>query len=93
MAMVMVTFCVSLARLLYSGCGRCSAPFRGVVGRAVCASVLGGLVAAGAAAQGSAEALNFRDSGPLFWLPKAHPNWPRLASMWLPNDACATYDC
>ena len=86
----MVAVCVSLGRLFRSVSGGCSAPFRGVVGRVVCGVVLAVLVAAGAAAQGSAEVLNFRDSGPLFWLPKAHANWPRLASMWLPNDACST---
>ena len=45
---------------------------------------------AGAAAQSDwANPNDFRTNGPLFWLPEAHANWPRLASMWLPVDACS----
>ena len=31
---------------------------------------------------------SYRRSGPLFWMPKSHLNWPRQASLWLPNDGC-----
>ena len=36
----------------------------------------------------SAVSRDYRDLGPLFWLPDHHENWPRLASEWLPRDAC-----
>ena len=89
----MVAVCVSLDRLFRSVSGGCSAPFRGVVGRVVCGLVLAVLVAAGAAAQGSVQALNFRDSGPLFWLPKAHPNWPASCVDVAAERCVCDYDC
>ena len=72
-----------------SGRGRCSRLLRAAV--LSCAAAVFVLCApAGAGAQsGWANPNDFRTNGPLFWLPEAHANWPRLASMWLPVDACS----
>ena len=72
-----------------SGRGRCFRLLRAAV--LSCAAAVFVLCApAGAGAQsGWANPNDFRTNGPLFWLPEAHANWPRLASMWLPVDACS----
>ena len=73
-----------------SGWRACSGVFRAAVPLGL-AALFALAVPVGAAAQPPlwADPNNFRTSGPLFWLPEAHPSWPRLASMWLPVDACS----
>ncbi|MCY4511246.1 MAG: hypothetical protein OXG35_30420, partial [Acidobacteria bacterium] len=90
---VMSNWCSAFRSFFSSLRGRClrrPGSSRRTAPAVVAAGVAAVLLApAPVVAQSDWSDLDYRDSGPLFWLPEAHPNWPRLATMWLPNDSCS----